>query len=116
MLKILQKIFGWLLLFTGLAIISWTLYSSYNIFYKNQPLPCLFRVQEERAPAPPSQRLGLEAQLEEKMKEAMTEQIKEIIPPGTIEKLLNIIAWSVFAGILIFGASQISSLGIKMIL
>ena len=116
MLKILQKIFGWVLLFTGLAIISWTLYSSYNIFYKNQPLPCLFKAQEEKAPTVDSQRLGLEAQLEEKMKEVVAEQIKEIIPPGTLERLLNIIAWSAFAGILIFGAGQISSLGIKMIL
>ncbi|MCD6148617.1 hypothetical protein J7J18_04550 [bacterium] len=116
MLKILQKIFGWILLFTGLTIISWTLYSSYNIFYKNQSLPCVFRIQEKKAPEVSSQGLGLEAQLEEKMKEAVGEQIKEIISPRTLERLLNIIAWSVFAGILIFGGGQISSLGIKMIL
>ena len=114
MLKTFQKIFGWALLFVGLAIISWTLYSSYKIFYKDQPLPEIFRAQEKEAAVSVSKQGGLQAQLQENIKRAMTEQMKGIIPVGSLEKLLNMIAWSVFAGILIFGGGQISSLGIKM--
>jgi len=116
MLKAFQKIFGWTLLFAGLAIIFWTLHSSYNIFYKNQPLPRVFRIQEENASGVVSSKTGLGARLEERMKKVMAEQMKEIIPPGTLENLLNVIAWSVFAGILIFGGGQVSSLGIRMML
>ena len=115
MLKTFQKIFGWALLFLGLAIISWTLYSSYKIFYKNQPLPEFFRAQEKEAAVSISKEGGPQTQLEEKLKKAMTEQMKEIIPFGSLEKLLNMITWSVLAGILIFGGGQIAGIGIKMI-
>ena len=43
------------------------------------------------------------------------EQLKGIIPVDSVSNLLNLIAWSIFAAILIFGGAQIASLGIKLI-
>jgi hypothetical protein len=41
--------------------------------------------------------------------------LKEILPAEAITKMLNLIVWSILAGIFIFGGSQISSLGIKLL-
>jgi len=45
------------------------------------------------------------------MKKIIEEQIKEIVPPG----FLNLISWSIFAGILIFGGSGIAGIGVRLI-
>ncbi len=54
-------------------------------------------------------------QIQQNMQKAVNEQLSKIFPPGIILKLLNIISWSVFAWILIFGGGKIALLGIKML-
>jgi hypothetical protein len=108
-----QKFIGWALLFSGVAIIFWSLYSSYNIFNDKTPVPEIFKIEKKKA-VNQKEVQGLEAQLEEKVKELMGEQFKTILPADSIPKLLNLISWSVLAGILIFGGSQLSGIGIKM--
>lgn len=112
--NLFQKFFGWALLFVGVAIIFWSLYSSYNIFTNKAPGPEIFKI-EEKKPVTQKKVQGLEAQLEEKVKEAIGEQFKQIIPTDFLPKLFNLISWSIFAGILIFGGGQIAGIGIKMI-
>ena len=110
------KIFGWVLLIAGIILIGWTLLSTYNIFTGERPAPEIFKVAEKEAILPEKGKVkGLETMLEEKMKEMMGEQLKEIFPTEFIPKLLNLIVWSILAGILIFGGAQISSFGIKLI-
>ena len=104
-----RKIFGWLLLLAGVIIIFWSLYSSYNIFTAKAEVPEIFKIAESTLSQKETQ--DLEAQ----MQEMIGEQLKGIIPVGSIVTLLNLIAWSIFAGILIFAGGQISSLGIKLI-
>jgi len=109
------KIFGWALLIAGLAVIGWTLYSSYNIFTGKVEVPEIFKMAEKETALPQeNQAQGIQAQMEEKVKEMLGEQLKGIFPTDTLPKILNLIVWSILASILIFGGSQISSLGIKL--
>jgi len=113
----LKKIIGWILLVFGLIIIFWTLYSSCNIFTAKVSAPEIFKMEEEERIRPEESKVipsSLEEPQEE-MERIIKEQIKNIIPSGSLAKLLNLISWSIFAGILVFGGSRISGLGIRLI-
>lgn len=108
----LTKIFGWFLLLAGVIIIFWSLYSSYNIFTAKAAAPEIFKVAEKEAALPQQGRVqDLQAQIEK----MIGEQLKGMLPADLLPKLFNLIAWSIFAGILIFAGAQIASLGIKLI-
>jgi len=113
-----MKIFGWVLLAFGLAIIVWTLYSSYNIFIGKSPAPEFFKIEEMVTQAPPSAKEKLSVSpeaLQQEIEKMIGEQLKGILPVDTLPKILNLICWSMLAWILIFGGAQISSLGIKLL-
>ena len=105
-----RQLMGWLLLFAGIAAIVYGIYASYNIFMGNSQAPQIFTVQQENVVQSPSSS-GLQGQLEQMIQD----QLKGIIPASSIFGMLNLAAWSIFAGILIFGGAKISSLGIKLI-
>ena len=104
------KIIGWILLIAGVALIGWTLWSSYNIFTAKSGLPEFFEMPEEEITVGEGA-LTVEVQLEEMIKE----QLEGILPVDVIIKLLNLTVWSLLAFILIFGGSQVSGLGIRLI-
>lgn len=111
-----KKIFGWLLLIAGLLIISWALYSSFNIFVAKDKAPEIFKMEEEtEAPKKTKITPTSPEELQEEMKKIIEEQIKEIIPAEFLANLLNLLSWSIFASLLIFGGSRIAGLGIKLI-
>lgn len=105
------KIAGWLLLIVGIIIIGWTLMFSYNIFTGETPAPQFFEMPKEEALAQEGEAQDIEAQIEK----MIGEQIKGLIPLNSLPQLLNLAIWSMLAFILIFGGSQISGLGIKLI-
>ncbi|MDI6603291.1 MAG: hypothetical protein QME57_04265 [Patescibacteria group bacterium] len=108
----IAKIFGWGLLIFGVIIIGWTLYSSYNIFTGKVVLPEFFEIPAEKQISIQKETTqDIQAQLQQMLEE----QLKGILPVDTLTKLLNLVVWSILAGILIFGGSQISGLGIKLI-
>ena len=107
----ITKIFGWVLLIAGIILIGWTLLSTYNIFTAKTAAPEIFKIAEEKEILPKGGALDIQAQMEK----MIGEQLKGILPVDALSKLLNLIVWSILAGILIFGGSQISSLGIKLI-
>jgi len=109
--RTLKRSTGWILLLVGILIIFWSLYSSYNIFTAKTPAPEIFKEKEEKVLSPEVKPGDLEAQMEK----MIGEQLKGILPADSIPQLLNLISWSIFAGILIFGGTQISGLGIKLI-
>ena len=53
--------------------------------------------------------------MQEIIQEQIEKQLEKLLPKDTLPKLLNLVAWSILAGILIFGGSQISNIGIKLI-
>jgi len=107
-----SKIFGWVLLISGVAIIFGALISSYNIFTAKTDAPQFFEIKES-IPAPAIDNEGLSP--EEMQRKMMEEQMKEIFPAEAIPALLNLISWSILAGIMIFGGGQIAGIGIKLI-
>jgi len=129
------KIFGWVLLVAGIAIIGWTLMSSYNIFTGKAAPPEIFALPEkepgpltreitslpdiqaemERSLRAPLSSPASPPPLEEEVRQMIGEQLKGILHVDTLPKLLNLAVWSMLAFILIFGGSQISGLGIKLI-
>lgn len=109
-----KKIFGWFLLIIGIFLIFWVLYSSYNIFTTKAEVPEIFKLEEQIKEEELSEKKSSLSQ-EEIMKEMMKEQIKEVFPTSFLSILFNLIAWLIFASILIFAGAQISGLGIRLI-
>ena len=110
-----SKAFGWFLLLFGLGIILWTFYSSYNIFTGRVPVPEIFEVRKAEkgteGTLPAQKADSPQAQMEQ----ILQGQLKEALPTDILPQLLNLIAWSIFAGIMTFGGAQVAGLGIKMI-
>jgi hypothetical protein len=98
-----RKILGLVLLLAGLAVIFYGLYSSFNIYTAKAPAPEIFEAEKSSKTAT------------DEVQAMIQEQLKGMLPAGSIVDMLNLASWSVFAGILIFGGAQVSSLGIKLI-
>ena len=114
----LKKITGWALLIAGLIIIFWVLYSSFKIFTAKTTAPEIFKVTEKKEQLLPEEIKTTPSspeELQNEMKKIIEEQMKEIIPSEFLTKLLNLLSWSIFTGILIFGGSKISGIGIRLI-
>ncbi len=113
-----SQIVGWLVFFVGIILISWTLYSSYNIFTAKALLPEFFTNQasygsagDEEVSVQKEETQDVQAQLQK----MIGEQLKGFLPADFMTKILNLTVWSILAFILIFGGTQISGLGIKLL-
>jgi len=106
------KVTGWLLLFSGLIIIGFFLYYSYNIFTAKIPVPEIFKTEAKIIEAP---EIGTPEDPQAQMQAMLSEYIQNMLPENLVPQILNLISWSIFAGISFFGGSQIASLGIKLI-
>jgi len=105
-----QKFLGWILLFLGIFIILWTLYSSFNIFSAKKEVPAVFKLEKEVS-LPKKEVVSPQVDIEKMIRE----QLEGLFPSEFLPKILNLLAWSIFAGILILGGSQIAGLGIKLL-
>ena len=113
------KILGWFLLVFGILMIIYFLFSSYSIFTgKSQP-PEVFKMEGLDSSIPstpqPSKEPTSQEEIEQLLETKMEEQLSMMLPLGHLSKLLNLIAWSILAGIFIFGGAHISGLGINLI-
>ncbi len=115
----LTKILGLLLLVLGLAIILYAIFYSYQIFMAKVQPPAVFAVQAAQAQKATSTKSGssdlLSGLMGVDVEKILGGEIQKILPADYLPKLLNLISWSVFAGILIFAGTQISNLGIKLL-
>jgi len=111
-MEIFKKAIGWVLLFGGLAIILFALFSSYGIFTGEKAVPQLFEVPEKVLSEKKETSLF---DLEGQMGDIVSQQLEGMIPLDFLPKLFNLIGWTMLAGILTFGGFQISNLGIKLI-
>ena len=109
-MNLFRQIMGWGLLVAGILVIAYGLYASFNIFTAKTEVPEIFSAEEESVV--PS---GSSQDVQVQMEQFIQEQLKGFLPTASIFGILNLAAWSIFAGILIFGGAQISSLGIKLI-
>ncbi len=110
-----KKIIGWLLLAIGLVLISYILYSSFNIFTGNKEAPSLFKASQEVKVTNNSETTSPNEVAQFEMEKIIKEQLQSILPSNLITKFLNLISWTFLAGIFIFGGSKISLLGISLL-
>jgi hypothetical protein len=118
--NLFRKIIGWLLLFAGLAIIFWAIWSSYHIFTGAKEVPTLFKSGESAAvslspqPTPGVMEKDLQEQAQKIIQGQIGEQLKEMMPADFISKIFNLFAWAIFVGLLVFAGSHIAGVGIKL--
>lgn len=111
----MKKIIGFLLLSIGLLVIFWSVYSSYEIFTVKREIPQMFRIVKQTQESTTKKSSDAQEQLEGIMEGVLGEKINEVLPPEFLPKILNLVSWSMLAGLLIFSGNQIASLGIKLI-
>ena len=103
-----KRVFGWLLLIIGLVLIFLTLFFTYNIFTGKKLAPEIFSIKEQSLSED-------SVDLQDNLEEMIKEQIKTMIPSEVLSGFLNLMAWTILAGILIFGGGKISTIGIKLL-
>lgn len=109
-----QKIFGWVLLIAGIILIAWTLIYSYDVFTGKKEVPGIFAAQANSSlsgGAGGVQGTDIQTQLQK----ALQEQLKGMISADTLPKILNLTVYSMLAFILIFGGTQLSGIGVKLL-
>lgn len=115
-----QKVLGLVLLTAGLAIITWGLYSSFQIFTAKVQPPEIFALPFQGTPAQETSptKSGINSLLGGligvDIEKVVGGEIQKILPADYLPRLLNLLSWSVFSGILFFGGSQMAGLGIKL--
>ena len=108
----IAKIAGWLLLLVGLAIIIYGLYSSFGIFTGKTEAPEIFRLDLVKT-SKTSKISAFGGEID--LSGILGTELDQFLPANSLPKILNLVSWSILAGILIFGGSQIASLGIKLL-
>lgn len=114
-------IVGWSLLALGVAIIFYSLFSSYNIFTGKTAVPGVFSITDECTISGETNtqkgtgglgKLGLG---DIDIQKIVGNQLKGMLPDNAIPKALNLAVWAVLAWILIMAGGQIAGIGIKLL-
>lgn len=117
----LEKITGFVLLIGGIVLILYSLYSSAQIFSGNRTAPEIFSFPQQPKSTPlesPSGKIapGVNPEiLQQEFQSIVSDQLKTLLPPEVFPKTLNLFSWSMFAGLLMLGGSQIAGIGIKLL-
>lgn len=121
-----KQIVGWLLVAVGCLLIIWGVWSSYSIFTGKSPVPVVFSVpgltvEQDKSGEPAiidSKNLSsadvqkqIQKEIQDQMQLTVKEQFGKILPPDMIPKTLNLFAWSLFMGILVFAGGRIAGIG-----
>ena len=99
-----------MLLLLGLALVAYSLYASWQIFTARSLPPEIFKavsVKQESS----SKAFGIDLQLDK----ILGSQLQQVLPANAFSQLLNLLSWSIFASLLVFGGTQVSGLGIKLL-
>ena len=109
----MQKTLGFILLAVGLFLIAASLVFSWQIFTGTNPAPELFSAStKESGSLPP---LGSLQDLQNQLPDLLGQQLQEFLPVDTLPQMLNLAAWSMFAGLLLFGGSLVAGIGVKLV-
>jgi len=98
---------------------------SFNIFTAKRPAPAVFKqeqiVSKENEILPETENLqinpkiGKSPQTVEELQKIIQSQLNQLALPKSYTKIFNLISWSIFAGIFIFGGGKIASIGTELI-
>lgn len=114
---------GWSLVVAGLAIIGSSVLASYRCFTAKAEFPEIFQISAKNEQNFLPEQVQIENLSVEEAQKYLQNQIQysvnraviDMMPDDAIAKMLNILAWSMFAAFLVFSGFKISELGIKMI-
>lgn len=112
---VMKKIFGWTLLTIGVLIITWGIWTSFEIFTAQRPVYEIFKLPTTQDVSFKKGEGSLETQTQEQMQQIIKEQFKEMFPPEFLIKLLNLMSWSIFAIILFMGGEKLAVIGIRLL-
>lgn len=101
-----NKIIGYAFLFFGVIIILWGLWFSYKIFTGAKPAPDLFKA---------SQNAKIEIPNQPQLNAVLQSQLGQLLAGDSMNKILNLTAWSIFMAILIMACGKISTIGVKLL-
>lgn len=107
------RIIGFALLAAGVGIIFFSLASSYLIFTGENQAPEIFLAPQTSRAEDLS--FGSLQDVQEQLPQLLSEQVQGLLPQDAVPKMLNLAAWSILAGILIFGGAQLAGVGVKLI-
>ena len=107
----ISKIVGWLVFLLGISIIVFTVYNTYNIFTGKSLAPQIIAFNIEKSKTSTGGALTGPDQIGE----MISQQLGNLLPLDSLPLILNLVVWTIGAGVLIFGGAQISGLGIKLI-
>ncbi len=106
----LTKVFGWAFILLGLIVIFITIFDTMVYFKAEKEFPEVFVAQEKIE----SSSSGENA-LDDMMQNLISDQMSSFIPDGSIGKLLNMSAWSLFAFFMVYAGGKIAEIGFKLV-
>lgn len=112
-----NKIIGFVLLFLGVIMILWGVWDSYQIFTAKKPAPDIFKLSQTEQQTSVKQKSTANPQemIQQQLQQTIQEQLKNVLPAESINRILNLTAWSIFMAILVLAGGKIGGLGIKLL-
>lgn len=104
------KIIGWLMFIIGISVIVLTIYHTYNIFTGKASAPEIISLNIEK----PKTSGGIPTNPDQ-LGDMISQQLANILPLESLPQFLNLITWTIGAGVLMLGGSKIAGLGINLI-
>jgi len=105
----ISKIIGWLVFLAGISIIVFTVYTTYNIFIGKDLPPQIIKLDTEQPKTLSQDDLGVD-----QIGQMISEQLSGLLPLDSLPHILNLVVWTMGAGIFILSGFKISELGIKL--
>lgn len=106
----IKTLLGWLLIFSGILLVFWSVQETYNNFTGKSEFPEVFQsevIEEVKETAGNS--------VEDQMGSIIREQIQNMIPQDTTTKMLNMVAWIMLATFFVFSGSKIVGMGASLL-
>lgn len=112
-----KNIIGWVLLSIGLIIIAWTLFFSFRVFMGQANPPQVFKTPNDSTQQEVSgdKKTTITEDLQNQLKKMIDSQLGKILPFEFFAKVMNLLAWSLFAIILFFGGGKLCTVGVAML-
>jgi hypothetical protein len=119
-----EKVCGWVLVFAGLALIVYSVRTSYGYFTGKSLFPALVQAvafQDKISDAGSASEIDLTDQkavqqmMQVQVQTSIDKTVSGMIPAGSIVVVINAAIWSVFATFLVYAGAKISEVGIKLL-
>ena len=111
------NLIGWALFLLGLGLIFYSLFTSWQIFTGRSELPPAFKVVSFSVEDQGQISLGiplLDEQLNKFLGQSQ-DRLSQLLSLAGVNRVLDLLTWTFFAGFLLFAGNLLASLGIKLI-